>query len=251
NRAHNADQAEAAIETVGAVFDSFSIDLIFGLPEQPFEYWGANLEKGVRLGVPHFSTYSLTIEEKTPLANQVSRGVVEPATDETMRERFLFTMEYLVEHGYDHYEVCSFAKLGRRSLHNQAYWHHENYLGFGPSAHSFWRTTRSKARRWSNVRSIRQYNASLGTLVMPVDTDEQLGAESLADEYAFLGLRLMEDGLNLDRYERDYGVDLLTDKRKALAELEKNGLISVSHEAVRLTRKGAAVADAVALELVA
>src|SRR5690606_5022884 len=72
-RAHDAAQAERATALVaGAGFDSFSVDLIFGAPEQPFEYWGANLEKAIRLGAPHLSTYSLTVEEKTPLAKQVA-----------------------------------------------------------------------------------------------------------------------------------------------------------------------------------
>lgn len=250
NRVHNAHQAEQAVKDVADVFNSFSVDLIFGLPPQPFEYWGANLEKGVRLGAPHFSTYSLTVEERTPLAKQVARGLVKPATDETMRERFLFTVDYLVRHGYDHYEVCSFAKTGHRSQHNQAYWTHRNYLGFGPSAHSFWRTTRSMGRRWSNIRSLKHYKSALELHELPVDEDDDLTHDMLADEYIFLGLRLMEEGLPIDLLEHDYGVDLLRDKRSALATLEENGLITVSPDHVLLTREGAVVADAVALELV-
>ena len=250
NRAHNAVQAEAAVEAVGDVFDTFSVDLIFGLPDQPFEYWAANLEKAIRLGAPHFSTYSLTVEESTPLAKQVSRGLVEPADDETMRELFLFTMQYLTDHGFDHYEVCSFAKEGQRSLHNQNYWRHRNYLGFGPSAHSFWKTTRSVAHRWSNVRNVNRYNALLQQHELPLDEREKLKPGMLADEYHFLGLRLMEEGLDLGLLETDYGIDLLTEKRTALADLERNGLLTLRNNSVRLTREGAVVADAVALKLV-
>ena len=250
NRAHDAAQAEAAVEAVGGVFDTFSVDLIFGLPDQPFEYWGANLEKAVRLGALHFSTYSLTVEERTPLAKQVARGLVKPAADETMRDRFLFTMEFLTEHGYDHYEVCSFAKVGQRSLHNQNYWRHCNYLGIGPSAHSFWKTTRSVAHRWSNVRNINRYNALLQQNELPLDDREELQPGMLADEYLLLGLRLMEEGLDLTRVETDYGIDLLTEKRSALADLERNGLLILRNNRLSLTREGAVVADAVALKLV-
>ena len=249
NRAHDAVQAEAAVEAVGDVFDTFSVDLIFGLPDQPFEYWAANLEKAIRLGAPHFSTYSLTVEERTPLAKQVSRGLVEPADDETMRGLFLFTMQYLTDHGFDHYEVCSFAKEGQRSLHNQNYWRHRNYLGFGPSAHSFWKTTRSVAHRWSNVRNVNRYNALLQQHELPLDEREKLKPGMLADEYLFLGLRLMEEGLDLGLLETDYGIDLLTEKRTALADLERNGLVTLRNNRVRLTREGAVVADAVALKL--
>ncbi len=249
NRAHDAGQAEAAVEAVGSVFDAFTVDLIFGLPEQPFEYWGANLEKAVRLGAPHLSTYSLTVEERTPLAKQVALGRVSPVTDETMRERFLFTMAYLTERGYDHYEVCSFAKPGRRSVHNQGYWRHRNYLGFGPSAHSFWKTTRSAAHRWSNVRHLGRYEALLGQHQLPLDEREAVGPDALADEYVLLSLRLLEEGIDLAVLERDYGVALLVERREALAELERAGLVVMEPGRVRLTREGAVVADAVALKL--
>ncbi len=250
NRAHDAAQAETALDTVAEVFDSFSVDLIFGLPDQPFEYWGANLEKAIRLGAPHFSTYSLTVEEKTPLAKQVSRGLIEPTTDETMRDRFLFTMEYLTERGYDHYEVCSFAKEDQRSIHNQNYWRHRNYLGFGPSAHSFWKTTRSVAHRWSNVRNVGRYNTLLQEHELPLEERDRLTPTQLADEFVYLGLRSMTEGLDLDRLESDYGVDLLTEKPAALADLERNGLMALRNHHVFLTREGAVVADAVAMELV-
>lgn len=250
NRVHDAAQAEAAVEAVGSVFDSFTVDLIFGLPDQPFEYWGANLEKAIRLGAPHFSTYSLTVEERTPLAKQVLRGLVEPATDDTMRDRFLFTMEYLTERGYDHYEVCSFAKADERSIHNQNYWRHRNYLGFGPSAHSFWKTTRSKAHRWSNVNNLKRYNGLLQQRALPLEEREQLTPTALSDEFIYLALRSMTEGLDLDRLESEYGVDMLTEKRSELAELEQNGLLTLRNNRILLTREGAVVADAVALELV-
>ncbi|NNF57362.1 MAG: radical SAM family heme chaperone HemW [Rhodothermaceae bacterium] len=250
NRAHDAAQAEAAVEAVGAVFDDFSVDLIFGLPEQPFEYWGANLEKAVRLGAPHLSTYSLTIEDRTPLAKQVALGRVSPVTDETMRERFLFTMEFLTARGFDHYEVCSFSKPGHRSRHNQGYWRHRNYLGFGPSAHAFWKTTRSLAHRWSNVRHLGRYQALLEQHELPLDEREQIPPDALADEHILLSLRLMEEGLDLARLRDEYGVDLRLEKRAALADLERGGLVTVTDDRVRLTREGAVVADAVALKLI-
>jgi oxygen-independent coproporphyrinogen-3 oxidase len=99
----------------------------------------------VRLEVPHLSTYNLTVEERTPLFNQVERGLVTPAEDNELAERYRFTMDYLREHGYEHYEISSFAKPGRRSRHNQLYWQHTNYLGLGPSAHSLWWKTGSLA----------------------------------------------------------------------------------------------------------
>jgi oxygen-independent coproporphyrinogen-3 oxidase len=249
NRAHDAITAERAVEAVAAAFDDFSVDLIFGRPGQPFEYWGANLEKAVRLGAPHLSCYSLTVEERTPLAKQVARGLVVPEGDETLRERFLFTHGYLTARGFSHYEVSSFAKPGHQSRHNSAYWRHANYLGFGPSAHSFWRKTRSLAHRWSNVRHLGRYQALLQAHELPLEEREQVGPAALADEAVLLGLRRLDEGLDLAALARDYGVDLLVDRRAELAALEGAGLLTVEPGRVRLTPEGAAVADAVAVKL--
>lgn len=250
-RAHDAATAEDAAQNAEkAGFDSWSLDLIFGLPEQPFEYWGANLEKAVRLGAPHLATYSLTVEDGTPLSKDVARGRISPVTDDAMRERYAFTSAYLQERGYEHYEVSAFARPGRRSRHNEAYWRHRNYLGVGPSAHSFWKGTRSQAARWANVRHLGRWQGLLATREVPVEAREVLDQDALADEFVFLSLRRLSDGLDLNALARDYGVDLLEEKPRVLAELERAGLIHSVTGRVRLTTEGAALADAVALKLV-
>ena len=250
NRAHDARQAEAAVEAVASTFDTFSVDLIFGLPDQPFEHWGANLEKALRLGAPHLATYALTVEDRTPLQKLVSLGRVVPEGDEALRERYLFTHQYLTERGFEHYELSTFGRPGVRSRHNEGYWTHRDVVGLGPSAHSFWRETRSRAARWGNVDAVGRWQGLLEAGTMPVDMRESLGADTLADEAILLGLRRLIDGLAFERLERDYGVDLLVDKRAEVAALRGAGLIEVLPDRLRLTPEGATVADAVALKLV-
>ena len=248
NRSHTAEEAEAVVPLVReAGFDNFSLDLIFGLPEQPEEYWAANLQKAIRLEAPHLSTYGLTIEEKTPLAKQVQRGLVVPAGDEAMEARYAFTMEYLRQHGYEHYEISSFARPGRRARHNSLYWRHGNYLGFGPSAHSFWKEglTASSALRWSNVRNLKRYEALLAGRQAPLEAKERLGLDDLAGEHILLALRT-SDGLDLEHLQTRYGVDLLFEKTGELAELEREGYIEpIRSGRVRLTDRGRLVCDAV------
>ena len=161
NRSHSAEEAEEVLTlATRAGFEDFSVDLIFGIPDQPFEYWAANLEKAARLGATHLSTYNLTIEEGTPLGLSVEKGLITPTPDEELRDLYDFTMQYLTSNGYEHYEISSFARQGMRSEHNQAYWNHSNYLGFGPSAHSFW-WQGLPAARWSNIRNLPRYEALL------------------------------------------------------------------------------------------
>jgi oxygen-independent coproporphyrinogen-3 oxidase len=251
NRSHTADEAAAIVPMVReAGFERFTVDLIFGLPEQPAERWAANLERAAALEVPHLSTYGLTIEEKTVLGKEVRRGLVTPAEDEAMAERYQFTMDYLREHGYEHYEISSFARPDQRALHNQRYWEHANYLGFGPSAHSFWWKSLPSplAVRWSNVRNLKHYEALLRQHQVPLDHREPLSYDLLADEYIMLRLRTAE-GIDLDALDERYGADLLVEKMDALADLEGRGFITLRNSRVRLTDQGKHVSDAVTAQL--
>ncbi len=249
NRSHSPEDAEACIEHARkAGFDNFSADLIFGIPDQPEEYWYANVQKLIRLGTPHISTYSLTIEEKTPLGKMVDRNLVQPVQDEEMEERYRFTMGYLKEQGYEHYEISSFAKPGARSRHNQIYWDHSNYLGFGPSAHSFW-WRGLPAYRWFNERNLRRYESLLRQHEVPIGGRESMSLDMLADEYILLRLRT-SDGIDLSRLEKHYGVDLLYEKEEEIGRLESEGYLeTVGTDRIHLTDDGKLLCDSITSKL--
>lgn len=244
NRSHSADDADEVLELArSAGFDNFSIDLIFGIPDQPFEYWGANLEKAARLDVPHISTYGLTVEAGTPLANAVRRGLITPAADEQVSDLYEFTMNYLRERGYEHYEISSFARDGKRSRHNHAYWNHSNYIGFGPSAHSFW-WSGLPAARWANIRNLPRYEALLQQGHVPLDDRESLMLDRLANEYIMLCLRT-SDGIDLDALQNRYGADLVHERGDRIDQLEQDGLLQLSDGRIFLTDSGKQLADAI------
>ena len=245
-RAHTAEEAASIIPLVrNAGFTNFSIDLIFGLPQQPAGQWTRNLEQAIALDVPHLSTYGLTIEPKTPLFKQVQHGLVTPATDADVGAQYRETMAFLEDAGYEHYEVSSFARPGCRSQHNQQYWTHANYLGFGPSAHSFW-WDGATAERWANVRNLRAYNASLETNDSMIDHRETLTKSQLADEYLLLRLRT-RDGLESTLAQNRYGLNLRA--QDALDALIQEGLMEEDAGRYRLTPAGFAVCDAVTAQL--
>lgn len=249
NRSHTAEQAEASLEAAKkSGFNKVSADLIFGIPNQPEEYWYANVQKLARLEIPHISTYNLTVEEKTPLAKMVERGVVQPAPEEELEDRYRFTMDYLREHGYEHYEISSFAKPGMRSQHNQIYWDHRNYIGMGPSAHSFW-WKGLPAKRWFNERNLRRYEALLRQHALPLGGTEHLSLDLLANEYILLRLRTTE-GIDLDRLMDRYGVDLLYEKGDELERLEDRGLIDpLAERRIGLTDDGKLLCDSITTQL--
>lgn len=245
NRSHGPTQAEAAIPMLTqAGFDNFTADLIFGLPDQRSDYWQANLERLADYATPHVSTYGLTIEPATPLHKMVRRGHTVPAKDKVHAQCYEQAIATLCGAGYEHYEISSFALPGRRALHNQRYWQHLDYLGFGPSAHSF---MRAPARRWSNVRSLRRYVSMLEGSELPLDAEEVLARTDLANERVMLGLRTAE-GIDLNDLTSDYGYDLAREKENELAAMKARGLITLN-DRLRLTDRGKMVSDAVARRL--
>lgn len=252
-RVHDARESEsAAWNCLNAGFDAVSIDLIFGVPGQTRERWLANLERAVALEVDHISPYGLTVEPRTPLAHQVARGHVHPEHDETVRHRFVETILRLTDAGFEHYEVSNFARPGGRSIHNQLYWQHCNYIGFGPGAHSMlWQApgSQTSAHRWNNDRNLRRY-VDAGMTNRPVPCSEEfLPMTDLSDEYVMLRLRLPQDGLNLSILENQYGTDLLSEKMDEIADLEYNGLIRFRNNVIHLTTDGVLLADSVTARL--
>ncbi len=86
-----------------------------------------------------------------------------------------------------HYEVSNFARPGRESRHNRAYWIGAAYLGLGPSAHSFL----PPARRW-NLRDWAAYRNAMASGRSPVDAEEVVAGGALRLERVWLALRTRE-----------------------------------------------------------
>ncbi len=194
HRMHGPEDGLRGVEVLrGAGIASVSVDLIFGLPEG----LGANPAQDVRrlvdVGPDHVSAYGLTVESRTPLARWIARGAAVEPPDEAYAEEFLEMHETLSDVGFEHYEVSNYARPGRRSRHNQAYWSGRSYTGLGPSAHSF----DGAARRW-NVREWARYEETVGRGVDPQDGDEVLTPEQVAIERLYLGLRT-RDGVRQPR----------------------------------------------------
>lgn len=248
NRCHSSEQASRACDLIHAAgFNSWSLDLIFGIPGTSIQGWRDNLQRAAETGVPHISTYSLTIEPRTPLHKQVQRGIVKPASDEQAADQFQQAMVTLKSIGFEHYEVSSFACPKHRSKHNMRYWHHTNYLGVGPSAHSFWWQD-DQALRWENVRNLRAYTEMVTKEHSPAGSREILSDHDLTRERIMLALRTSE-GLDLEHLRKRYGFDLIGHKQKELEKMTLQGLIIQHGTCIRLTTKGMHVCDGLTTEL--
>lgn len=173
-RAHSPQQAAQAVENARAGgFENISLDLMLGLPGGSREKLGRSIAFAASLGVEHISSYMLKVEPGTPFA---ARGVQVPDEDDTA-EQYLFAVEELARRGYGQYEISNFARPGKESRHNLLYWRGEEYLGFGPGAHSFF-----EGRRFYYPRDLE------GFLQGNSPVDDGPGGDF--GEFAMLNLRL-------------------------------------------------------------
>ena len=239
------DRADA-LRSVGfaraAAFDDISLDLIYAIHGQNVASWEETLRAAVELTPQHISAYSLTVEDGTPLSRLVQAGEVRMTPSSLQAEMFEQAHAFLNAHGYEHYEVSNYALPGLRCRHNCNYWSHENYLGFGPSAHSFWKDIDGKGgRRSSNVEDLAAYVARLKDGQMPVGSEEHVGPDELIHERIFLGLR--SSGLNLARLRQDLGYDIVAHRGDVIRNLLDERLALLEGDLLRLTPGGYLVCD--------
>lgn len=244
-REHTAAQCvESVRDARRAGFENITVDLLYGLPERSADHWRAQVRRALDLGPGHISAYLLTYEPGTHLTRMRDRGRVPPRSDDEEEELYLLTSEELVAAGFRHYEVSSFARDRQlEARHNSKYWRGAPYLGLGPSAHSF----RDPVRSW-NRRSVFAYIETLERGGSPVEAEEALGPEERRLEHLFLGLRTAE-GIDIDEVRRNFGLDLLSSRGPWIDRLEAEGLAVREGDRLRLSARGLARADAIALEL--
>lgn len=237
-RIHSSQQAKDAIRLAREVgFQNLSLDLIFALPGQTPDRWNHNLQEAIALSPDHISAYSLIVESNTPLARMVSNGLVSPLPIENEAELYEMTMSTLAAAGFEHYEVSNYARSGYRSRHNCTYWNHGGYVGFGPSAHSFW-----KRRRWWNIANLRTYCEYLQhRRELPIAGEEQLTDGQLIDEMVMLGMR--GEGVRMDLLRSRFEIDLQVDAGSVLDQFVRDGFAVVDQSILRLTDKGFPLCD--------
>jgi oxygen-independent coproporphyrinogen-3 oxidase len=242
NRAHNAAEAEKSLQLARQHFDNISIDLIYGMPNMSLARWKENIDKALGYGIPHISSYALTVEPKTALAKFVEKGLVSPASDEEAQEHFNLLNETLLDAGFDCYEISNFGKPGYYSKNNSAYWQQKKYIGIGPSAHSF-----DGVRRGWNINNNPKYIKSIEQDILPMEV-EVLSATDKYNEYIMTGLRTIW-GVSLSRIAAEFGPKF---KEYALLQADKfieEHLLYLDDETLKTTKKGMFLADGIAADL--
>jgi oxygen-independent coproporphyrinogen-3 oxidase len=247
-RIHDRGAAFRAVkEARRAGLRNISIDLIYSRPGQSAASWEQTLRSAVALRPEHISAYTLIVEEGTPLAEMVRKGIVTPNPPEAEAGLYEWTTQFLADCGYEHYEVSNYALPGQRSRHNSRYWDHSRYLGFGPSAHSFWiHPSAVSARRWWNVSNVQDYCARIFRGRSATASEEELGPRQLADEHLMLGLR--STGIRTAMLDL-LGFPLTGDQQTILRGLEGQGLVRFMPGVISLTQAGFPLCDEIVRKL--
>tara|TARA_B100000902_G_C27321463_1_gene924908 strand:+ start:3149 stop:4183 length:1035 start_codon:yes stop_codon:yes gene_type:complete len=243
NRSHSSKDAIKSIHLAKKTgFKNITIDLIYGLPNQKVQDWENNLDILFSLDIQHFSAYSLTVESKTPLSHLVKTQKVMMLSDEKIIEQFNLLQIKASEKGFIHYEISNFGKEGHFSRHNTAYWKNHNYLGIGPSAHSF----NGKTRRW-NTSSNKKYISNIASKTSYFELEE-LNITQQYNEYILTSLRTIW-GVNINLIKESYGNHFEVYFLKQVKKWTQKKFITVDSNIYKLTASGKVLADTIVSDL--
>ncbi|HEX7597909.1 MAG TPA: radical SAM family heme chaperone HemW, partial [Polyangia bacterium] len=252
-RQHSVAAIEAAVRAVrSAGIDNLCADLMFGLPGQTLNDWRDSLDALVALAPEHITAYALTVERGTPFGARERAGQLHRPDDDQVATLYSTAHEVLQSAGFEHYEISSYARPGRRAVHNTLYWTGGAYLGVGASASSFRPLADGTGWRFSNPRALPTYLRSAAAHQgnpQPVKV-ERRSADDLENEALWLALRTV-DGVDRAAHLRRYGRDPLgpADRVSAAQRCAAAGWLSVTPDRLRLTAQGFLFADEVASRL--
>lgn len=239
-RIHTSLEGMRAIEVMKKEgIKNLSIDLIYGIPGQSMKEWQFNLSKTIEYQPEHLSTYELTPERETPIYDLIAKGGLKKPDDDTILNMYHRAIEDLTSAGYVHYEISNFAIRGFQCRHNLNYWDRGEYIGVGAGAHSF-----EDNKRKVNIRDVRRYIDALKGGSLLFEEEIEVTPEEALKEQIFLGLR-KTNGISRNLFKERFQIDVIPD----LSDFEREGLLKIRDDHIRLTRKGIIVSNSLIVKL--
>ncbi len=224
-------------------FDNINIDLIFALPKQTMESWQHTLNETISLEPEHISVYNLVMEETTPFYDWWKSGELVLPCEDTEADMFKWTIDTLTSHGYNHYEICNYAKPNREVKHNLTYWNNQEYIGLGVGACGYVDGT-----RYTNMKGIPPYTEALRDNKKPISDSELMTRHAEKAETLMLALRKRE-GLCLADYEQRFCEKISVAFGESIERWMGLGLLEQNETHLRLSQRGLFLANEVFVEL--
>lgn len=239
-RCHDADAASRAVDVLcSSGIDNFSLDIIYGLPDQTLESWQYSLSRLFEISPSHFSAYMLTYEPRTRLTAMLNSGKIRAVDEDMAVKMYEMLISMARNHGYEHYEISNFSKPGYRAVHNSNYWQSVPYIGLGPSAHSY-----DGAIRRVNPSNINAYISAIHETGIAYDVEEETKTD-IFNDMVITALRTAK-GLPFDKVPRRRLRQFLCD---AFPYLQADKLV-VSDGNIQIPETHWLVADAIMRDLI-
>lgn len=237
NRRHNAYEAENSVNICKNLgFDNISIDLIYGFPGLDNDEWINTIQKTINLKIAHISAYHLSYEPGTILHDLLIKGKINKISDDKSNTQFKAIIDMAADNEYFHYEISNFSKAGYNSIHNSNYWKGLNYIGFGPSAHSY----NGFERQW-NINNLDDYINSMNNNIKYFEK-EVLNKKQKFNEYIMLSLRTFK-GVDLKYIKKEFGQYFHENTEKTANLFLKQGKIVIKNNKFKLSESGLYIAD--------
>lgn len=236
-RKHSVREAVCAIESAASLFDRYSFDLIYAIPNQDLAQWQGELEFALSLAGGHISLYQLTIEKGTPFYRLFRDGKLPLPSNDIAANMYEWTSRYLQEQTYGRYEISNYATNGRECIHNLCYWNYDEYIGIGPGAHS-------RLHDAGGIKAVMMIHKPEKWLQMilengnGIQTQTDLSRQEVVEESFMMGMRL-EEGILESKFHQITGSDF-----QECLNLEntqhyiKQELVDISDGRLKLTGKG-------------
>ncbi|MCO7150633.1 radical SAM family heme chaperone HemW [Vagococcus lutrae] len=217
--------------------NNVSIDLIYALPGQSLESFQDSLDKALSLDLPHYSLYSLILENQTVFYNLARQGRLHLPDEDEEGDMFDLATSFMEAHGRKQYEVSNFAIPGKESQHNLVYWNNEEYYGLGAGASGY-----LDGVRYRNFGPIQQYMQPLKEQKRPIRDEEILTEQARMEEELFLGLRKRE-GVSYTLFYEKFNQSLDEVFGNVIEELVAEKLLVKDTQHIALTRRGLALGN--------
>lgn len=249
---------EATIEAVKAARDSglvnLNLDLIYGFPRQTLKSWTHSLMRLIELAPEHVSLYALGVEPGTPFALWIEQGNLPEVDDDLAADMYDLATDMMQTHGYKQYEISNWSLPGYACQHNLQYWRNQTYLGFGPGAHGF-----AAGVRYATLTLPGDYIRVMSDCEgmyfdfprSPATQDAQLlSKDDEIGETLMMALRLTEEGLLRESFQKRFGVDVMALKGVLFRRFVQDGLLEILPDKIRLTERGRLLSNIVFRELI-